>query len=106
MKPARIHLVHSNPTKKQPVTAGEVRRKTPCRLAEAHRPADTEGSDIKFSDTPLSDPAEILRRMPAQAIGPALLQLLDLMSSPILLIENSPTEELREIVPSELPRAA
>ncbi len=34
--------------------------------------------------------------MPAQAITPALLELLDVMSSPILLIENSPTGEWQE----------
>jgi len=37
--------------------------------------------------------------MPAQAISPALLGLLDVMSSPILLIENSPAGELREVAP-------
>jgi hypothetical protein len=44
----------------------------------------------RLSETPLSDPADILPKMPAQAISPALLQLLDLMSCPILLIEDSP----------------
>jgi len=34
--------------------------------------------------------------MPAQAVTPALLEMLDLLSSPFLLIENSPTGELRE----------
>jgi len=35
--------------------------------------------------------------MPAQAVSPALLELLDVMSSPILLITDRPTGELREI---------
>jgi hypothetical protein len=35
--------------------------------------------------------------MPAQALSPALLELLDRMSSSILLTEYSPAEELREI---------
>jgi len=48
----------------------------------------------RLSSTPLSDPAEILRRMPAQARSPALLELLDLLSSPILLIDGSPAGEL------------
>jgi len=47
--------------------------------------------------SPLSDPAEILRRMPAQAISPALLELLDLLSSPIFLIEKHPAGELIEM---------
>jgi hypothetical protein len=34
--------------------------------------------------------------MPAQALSPALLELLDRMSSSILLTEYSPAEELRE----------
>jgi len=40
---------------------------------------------------PLSDPTVILQRMPTQAISPALLELLELLSSPIYLTETSPT---------------
>ena len=61
-----------------------------------HR-AQLEDAALRLSTTPLSDPAEILRRMPAQALSPALLELLDRMSSLILLTEYSPAEELREI---------
>ena len=61
-----------------------------------HR-AQPEDAVLRLSTTPLSDPAEILRRMPAQALSPALLELLDRMSSSILLTEYSPAEELREI---------
>jgi hypothetical protein len=61
-----------------------------------HR-AQPEDAALRLSATPLSDPAEILRRMPAQALSPALLELLDRMSSSILLTEYSPAEELREI---------
>jgi len=61
-----------------------------------HR-AQPEDTALRLSTTPLSDPAEILRRMPAQALSPALLELLDWMSSSILLTEYSPAEELREI---------
>ena len=61
-----------------------------------HRP-QPEDAALRLSTTPLSDPAEILRRMPAQALSPALLELLDRMSSLILLTEYSPAEELREI---------
>ena len=61
-----------------------------------HR-AQPEDAALHLSTTPLSDPAEILRRMPAQALSPALLELLDRMSSVILLTEYSPAEELREI---------
>jgi hypothetical protein len=54
-----------------------------------------------LSTTPLSDPAQILRRIPAQAISPELLDLLDVMSGPILLFENSPAGECRETAPAK-----
>jgi hypothetical protein len=38
--------------------------------------------------------------MPTQAITPALLDLLDIMSGPILLIEDSPAGEIREMPPA------
>jgi hypothetical protein len=47
----------------------------------------------KLSVTPLSVPADILLQMPAQAVSPALLQLLDFMSGPILLIQDQPSGE-------------
>jgi hypothetical protein len=34
--------------------------------------------------------------LPARAIMPALLEMLDLMSGPIMLVENSPMGECRE----------
>ena len=79
------------------------------RIHLAHRGAartNTKNTEPRLSNTPLSDPAEILRQMPAQAISPALLELLDLMSSPILLITQSPAGELREMAPPKLARAA
>ncbi len=82
-KPARLHLVH--------------RTKARVHIKDA---------EPLLSNTPLSDPAEILRQMPTQAKSPALLELLDLMSSPILLITQSPAGELREVAPPKLVRAA
>ena len=73
-----------------------MRRSAPCNPARPDRRADWEDVGLRLSPTPLSDPVEILRLMPAQAVTPALLEMLDLMSSPILLIENSPTGEWRE----------
>ena len=78
MSSTRIHLVH--------------------RGAANRRSEDTEP---RLSTTPLSDPAQILRQMPAQAMSPALLGMLDLMSSPILLIHDSPVGELRETAPAK-----
>jgi len=66
-------------------------------MSAAHSEQQT---GLRFSVTPLSDPADILQRMPAQAISPALLELLDLMASPILLIKHSPAGELREMAPA------
>ena len=54
---------------------------------------------LQVSITPLSEPARILRQMPAQALSPALLGLLELMSSPILLFDNRPAGELIEMPP-------
>ena len=83
MRSARIHLVHRG------IPRG-----------------NTKDTEPRLSNTPLSDPAEVLRRMPAQAISPALLELLDVMSSPILLITQSPAGELGEMVPAKLVLAA
>ncbi|HKE27622.1 MAG TPA: hypothetical protein VKB88_34945 [Bryobacteraceae bacterium] len=84
MSAAAIQLVHRNPTAKRRRRPPEPRRVVACNTA------------LQLSTTPLSDPVEILRQMPAQAVTPALLEMLDLLSSPFLLIENSPTGELRE----------
>jgi len=73
------------------------RRVTPAGLVRAGRHARFEDAEPRLSNAPLSDPADILRRMPAQALSPALLVLLDVMASPILLIKNNPAGEFREI---------
>jgi len=39
--------------------------------------------------------------MPTQAISPALFELLEIMSSPMLLIANSPAGNLIEMLPAE-----
>ena len=65
------------------------------------RRAKSEGDAPRLSTTPLSEPADILRRMPAQAISPALFELLEIMSSPMLLIANSPAGELIEMLPAK-----
>jgi hypothetical protein len=62
-------------------------------------------STPRLSNTPLSDPADILPRLPAQALSPALLELLDLISGPILLIQDDPAGEVGETAPV-LPAAA
>ena len=66
---------------------------------------DRAPSAPRLSVTPLSAPADILRQMPAQALSPALLGLLDLLSGPILLIHDSPAGEAREMAPA-MPAAA
>jgi hypothetical protein len=72
------------------------------RIHLVHRVANSrsEYAEPRLSITPLSDPAQILRRIPAQAISPALLELLDVMSGPILLFENNPAGECRETAPA------
>ena len=71
-------------------------------------PAGSKVTVLQFSTTPRSGPAKTLRRLPTQAITPALLGLLDIMSSPLLLIEERPAGELVEMPPVEpwLPEAA
>ena len=61
------------------------------------RKADVEETDLRLSDRPLSHPLEIVRRMPCQAISPALFGLIELLSSPILLIENGSTQDWQEM---------
>jgi hypothetical protein len=39
--------------------------------------------------------------MPTHAISPALFELLEIMSSPMLLIANSPAGELIEMLPAK-----
>ncbi len=95
MSAAAIHLVHRNPAKRR-LRLPEARRSAPCNLVRRVRRSDSQDAGLRLSTTPLSDPLKILRQMPAQAITPALLELLDLLSSPILLIENSPTGEWGE----------
>ena len=65
------------------------------------RRAKPEGDAPRLSTTPLSEPADILRRMPTQALSPALCELLEIMSSPMLLIANSPAGNLIEMLPAE-----
>jgi hypothetical protein len=96
MSTAAIHLVHRNPTAKRRQKLLEAGRTAPCSLVRQDRRNDSEDDGPRLSTTPLSDPVEIFRKIPAQAITPALLEILDLLSSPILLIENSPAGELRE----------
>jgi len=86
-----------------------VERMGSARIHLAHRGAvraNTKDTESRLSNTPLSDPAQVLQRMPAQAISPALLDLFDLMSSPILLITQSPAGEFGEMAPAKRVLAA
>ena len=65
----------------------------------------SEQNDLRLSDTPLGDPTEILRRMPTQAITPALVELIDMLSGPILLMEETPRGKVIEMRPVK-PRLA
>ena len=96
MGTAAIHLVHPNPATKRRPKAREAGRTAAYRQVPQDRLNDSDDAGPRLSTPPLSDPVEILRKIPAQAVTPALLELLDLLSSPILLIENSPAGELRE----------
>ena len=74
------------------------------RIHLVHREAANDRSEYaepRLSTTPLSDPVQILRRIPAQAISPALLELLDFRSGPIQLIESSPVGECRKAAPAQ-----
>ena len=65
------------------------------------RRAKSKDDTPRRSTAPLSEPADILRRMPTQAIWPALFEPLEIMSSPMLLIANSPAGELIEMLPAK-----
>ena len=56
---------------------------------------------LRHSGRPLTDTAEILRRMPTEAITPALVELIDLLSVPILLIEETPRAEVIKMPPAK-----
>jgi hypothetical protein len=77
-------------------------RPTPGRPVLKSQRTRSEDDALQFSITPLPEPAQILRQMPAQAISPALLELLELMSSPIVLIADRPAGELIEMPPARL----
>ena len=96
MSTAAIHLVHLNPATKRRRKAREAGRTAAYGQVPQDRLNDCGDAGPRLSTTPLSDPVEILRKIPAQAVTPALLELLDLLSSPILLTENSPAGELRD----------
>lgn len=96
MSSAAIHLVNRNPAANRRLRLPEARRNPPGSLRCPLRRLDFDYAGLSLSTTPLSDPVQILQQMPAQAITHALLELLDHLSSPILLIENNPTGEWRE----------
>jgi hypothetical protein len=75
----------------------------PGEPARLDRRADSEDAEPRFASIVLSDTAEILKRMPAQAATPAMVELLEVLSSPILLITDSPKGQFRE-TPREVPR--
>jgi len=98
MSSAKIHLVHRNPaTKRSQTPPEEPPPAAPGRFRRADQRAASEDTDLQFSTSPLSRPAEILRRMPGRAISPALLGLIEAMSSPVLLTEKETAGDLREI---------
>ena len=72
----------------------------------AERPAASGDTGLQLSPTPVTDPVQIFRRLPAVAMSPALFELLDLMTSPVLLISHSPAGELPEIAPEPASRMA
>ena len=78
------------------------RRMGPRILQGQMRLADTVP---RLSTEPLTDTTEILRRMPTQAISTELFGLLDILSTPILLFEDSSGEQ-RKAQQSSLRKAA
>ena len=61
----------------------------------------SEQNGLRRSGTPLTDTTEILRRMPTQAITPALVELIDMLSCPILLMEEAPRAEVIKMPPAK-----
>jgi hypothetical protein len=81
-------------------------RLVPVRPAPKAGCADPDPTFPQLSIAPLTHPTEILRRMPTQAISPALLALLDIMSTPILLIEDNPMMDLSDTPGAAIRKAA
>src|SRR4051812_26894576 len=101
MTTTAIHLVHPNPMAKRRQKLHVAGRTAPGGLVRQDRRNDSEDARPRLSTTPLSDPVEIFRKLPAQAMTPVLLEFLELLSSPILLVENSPAGELSEDAATE-----
>ena len=98
MSSSKLHLVHRNLRTKRSKTPDEPPPAAPGRLPRAARKTEPEDTDPRLSTNPLAHPIGILLRMPDLAVSPALLELIDVMSSPIHLIENGPVGNLREMV--------
>jgi len=105
MSTANIHLVYRNPRTKRANKPDEPPPAAPGGRPRGSKKADSEETDLRFSGSPLGAPVEILRRMPDGAISPALLELIDRMSSPILLFENGTTGNLRQMPAAKPARA-
>ena len=96
MSAAANHLVHRSPKAKWRPRLPEARQCAPCNLPRPDRRFVFERAALRLFHTPLSDPVAILLKMPAQAVMPALLEALGLVSSRVLFFEYSPTGEWRE----------
>jgi len=104
MSTANIHLVYRNPRTKRTNKPDEPPPAAPGGRPRGSKKADSEETDLRFSGSPLGAPVEILRRMPARTVSPALLGLIELMSRPILL-ENGRPGDLRQM-PAAMPPLA
>ena len=56
---------------------------------------------LRLPGTPVTGTTEILRQMPTQAITPALVELIDMLSGPILLMEETPRAEVIKMPPAK-----
>ena len=90
MSPAKIHMLDRAVARPGAGAAGG-------RLLASGAEAAYEATGLRLAATPLSDPAETFRRMPANVASPALFELIELISSPILLVEDGPIGEIREM---------
>ena len=97
MSSATIHLVYRNPRTKRANKPDEPPPAARGRLPRRGHQADFEETDLRLSASPVSNPLEIVRQMPNGAISPALFGLIERLSSPILLMENGATGDLREM---------
>jgi hypothetical protein len=96
MSSGSIHIVYRNPRAKRTNGPDDPPPAASVRLRRRYK-TDVEEMDLRLSGRGMSHPLEIVRQMPSQAISTALFELIELLSSPIPLIENGSARDRQDM---------